>query len=150
MSKQRRRLLWVAGIGLGVFALAGWLFASGTWELLSGAVPPASQEQLADALARGALIVDVRMDSEVNKEGALLVPGATHISLLRLPGELEGLPRDRPIVPFCVTGGRAGHAAYLLRKRGFEALNGGGVADLRAIVKAVVRPPASSAPNSGA
>ena len=145
MSKQRRRLLWVTGIGLGVVSLAGWLYQSGTWELLSGSVPPASEEQLADALARDALIVDVRMNSEVQKEGALLVPGATHISLLTLPKELEGLPRDRPIIPYCVTGGRAGHAAHLLRERGFEALNGGGVADLRAIVEGAARSPGRAA-----
>ena len=95
------------------------------------------------------MIVDVRTDSEVRREGALLVPGATHISLLSLPKELEGLPRDRPIVPYCRSGGRAGHAAQMLRNHGFEAWNGGGVAELKAIVEATVRPPASSVPNPG-
>ena len=132
MSKKRKRYRLVAVLGVCV-ALAGWIYQSQVWEL-AGSTPIASQEQLRDALARGAVIVDVRMDSEVRKEGALLVPGATHISLLSLPKELDGLPRDRPIVPYCRSGGRAGHAAQMLRNHGFEAWNGGGVAELRAIV----------------
>ena len=132
MSKKRQRYRIVAVLGVCV-ALAGWIYQSRAWEL-AGSTPIASQEQLRDALARGALIVDVRTDSEVRKEGALLVPGATQISLLSLPKELESLPRNRPIVPYCRSGGRAGHAAKMLRNHGFEAFNGGGVADLRAFV----------------
>ena len=147
MSKKRKRYGLVAVLGVGV-ALAGWIYQSHVWEL-AGSTPIASQEELRAALARGAVIVDVRTDSEVQREGALLVPGATHSSLLSLPKELESLPRDRPIVPYCRSGGRAGHVAQMLRNHGFEALNGGGVAELKEIVEAIDRRPASSVPKSG-
>ena len=139
----------IASIVLIVVAVAAWLRQPRIGEL-SGSTAIASPEQLLDAVARGAVIVDVRTAAETGKEGALLVPGAVQIPLQSLPQELAGLPRDRPIVTYCAVGGRAGQAAHLLRERGFEALNGGGVGDLRALVEA--RTPAGAAgapPNAG-
>ena len=49
---------------------------------------------------------------------------------LRLLGEL---PRDRTIVTYCMTGGRAGKARDILERNGFKVVNGGGYETVRKI-----------------
>ncbi len=53
-------------------------------------------------------------------------PGATNIDLLVLNRHLAELPRDRTIVTYCKTGGRAGKARDILDRNGFTVINGGG------------------------
>ena len=45
--------------------------------------------------------------------------------MLVLGRHLDELPRDRTIVTYCKTGGRAGKARDILDKNGFTAINGG-------------------------
>jgi rhodanese-related sulfurtransferase len=120
---------------VGVVAFVAWRFSPEIHDAMLAKRPPASTAEIVAALERGALIVDVRMERETRKEDAVLVPGATNISLFGLKKRLDSLPRDRPIITYCVSGGRAGKAAEILRENGFEAISGGGVADLRAIVE---------------
>lgn len=121
---------------LSVAALIAWHYRAQVFDLIHGATPPpASAAELTAALERGAVILDVRMYVETRRDGADLIPGALNIPLQRLKGQLEQLPRDKPIVTFCVTGKRAGDAAELLRERGFEALSGGGIANVRQLVR---------------
>jgi phage shock protein E len=89
-------------------------------ELMNTKLPP---EEVAKLLKRGALLVDVRTKLEA-KMG--IAPGATHISLFTLKRHLDELPRDRDIVLYCGTGGRAGKAKQVLDAAGFKAFNGGG------------------------
>ncbi len=137
MSQKRRIALVATAVIVGVMAIVAWRFSPEIHDAMLAKRPPAPPGEIAAALERGALILDVRMERETRKEGADLVPGATNISLFGLGRRLDSLPRDRPIVTYCVTGGRAGKAAEILREHGFEALNGGGVADVRAILKRV-------------
>ena len=65
-------------------------------------LPP---EAVAKLIKKGAFVVDVRSKLEA-KRG--MAPGATNIPLLRLKSHLNELPRDRTIVTYCGTGGRAG------------------------------------------
>jgi rhodanese-related sulfurtransferase len=43
-----------------------------------------------------------------------------------LKSRLKELPRDRTIVTYCGTGGRAAKAKEILEANGFKAVNGGG------------------------
>ncbi len=122
---------------LGLVAATAWHYRPQILDLLCGTTPPAPTAEIADALARGALPLDVRMYVETRKKGAELVPGAKNVPLLRLTRMLDELPRDRTIVTFCVSGKRAGKAADMLNARGFKALSGGGIANVRAILKGV-------------
>lgn len=135
MSQKLKIALVVTLVVVGVVAIVAWRFSPEIHDAMLAKRPPASTAEIAAALERGALILDVRMERETRKEGAELVPGATNISLFGLERRLDSLPRDRPIVTFCVTGGRAGKAAEILREHGFEALSGGGVANVRAILE---------------
>lgn len=83
-------------------------------------LPP---EEVAKLIKKGAFLVDVRSKLEA-KLG--MAPGATNISLLRLKSRLNELPRDRTIVTYCGTGGRAAKAKDILEANGFKAANGGG------------------------
>jgi hydroxyacylglutathione hydrolase len=61
-------------------------------------------------------LLDVRSEEEW-KKGHL--PGALHIYLGDLPGQLDRIPKDRPVTTYCASGGRAMIAASILRKSGF-------------------------------
>jgi phage shock protein E len=135
VSQKLKKALVVTLVIVGVVAFLAWRFSPEIHDAMLAKRPPASTAEITAALERGALILDVRMERETREEGAELVPGAVNISLFSLEERLDSLPRDRPIVTYCVTGGRAGKAAELLREHGFEALSGGGIADVRAIVE---------------
>jgi phage shock protein E len=135
MSQKFKKAFTVVLVVVGVLAFVLWRFSPEIHDAMLAKRPPASKEVVTAAIERGALILDVRMEHETLEEGAELVPGAMNISIFSLEDRLDSLPRDRPIVTYCVTGGRAGKAAELLREHGFEAISGGGVADLRAIVE---------------
>jgi rhodanese-related sulfurtransferase len=69
-------------------------------------------------------VIDVREDHEWS---AGHIDGARHIPLGRLNVELEGIPKDRPVVAVCRTGPRSERAARLLKDAGYSAdfLTGG-------------------------
>jgi phage shock protein E len=92
-------------------------------------LPP---EEVAKLLKNGASLVDVRSKLETKLRS---VPGATNIPLMRLKKHLNELPRDRTLVLYCGTGGRAGKAKEILDANGFKAVNGGGY---KAILKILV------------
>jgi adenylyltransferase/sulfurtransferase len=65
-------------------------------------------------------LIDVRESSEhamSRIEGAVLIPLAT------LPGQLDLVPDDRPVVVHCKSGVRSAHAVAFLRSRGYDAHN---------------------------
>ena len=96
-------------------------------------LPP---EEVAKLIKEGAFLVDVRSKLEARRG---MAPGATNIPLLTLKRHLDELPRDRNIVLYCGTGGRAGKAKEVLEAKGFKAFNGGGYKDVLKIV-ATLRP----------
>ena len=89
------------------------------------------RSEVAKLIRNGAYILDVRMAFEAKKG---IAPGATNISLLELNRRLGELPRDRTIVTYCQTGGRAGKARDILERNGFKVVNGGGYETIRKIV----------------
>ena len=83
-------------------------------------LPP---EEVAKLLKKGAVLVDVRSRLEA-KLG--MAPGAINIPLLRIKSHLKELPKDRTLVLYCGTGGRAAKAKETLEANGYKAVNGGG------------------------
>lgn len=79
-------------------------------------------------IGREPTVLDVRSPDEV---AAGHVPGAVNIPVGEVEGRLGELPRDRPVVTYCLMkhpgASRGARAAELLQARGFEAraLNGG-------------------------
>jgi rhodanese-related sulfurtransferase len=98
-----------------------------SWHQMSGPVPEASREELAEMLKKGEVqILDVRTKAEFamgHVEGALNVP------IAKLDDEIERLPLDpdRPIVTICLTAHRSIAATRLLQRHGYEVsqLEGG-------------------------
>jgi hydroxyacylglutathione hydrolase len=80
-------------------------------------VPEVSPQQLEELIRLDAVeLIDVRNSSEWN-EGH--IPGSRNFPLGRLPEQLDQVPRDRPLVVFCESGGRAGVAIGVLQANGF-------------------------------
>ena len=67
-------------------------------------------------LPAGTVVLDVRNDGEL---GEGMIPGSRHAILGGLPGLVEELPRETPIVTVCAGGYRASLAASLLQADGF-------------------------------
>jgi len=63
-------------------------------------------------------VVDVREPGEWNGELGR-IPGARHLPLGELRARLGELPRDRPIVAVCRSGGRSAEASLILEQAGF-------------------------------
>ncbi len=83
--------------------------------------PALSRSEVVRLLALGEYtVLDVRPGLEY-ESGHL--PGALSISLEALPGRLDDVPRDRPVVAYCRGAfcHSADEAVALLRERGFEA-----------------------------
>ncbi|WP_257346682.1 MBL fold metallo-hydrolase [Pseudalkalibacillus decolorationis] len=62
-------------------------------------------------------VLDVRYESEWN-DGH--IPEAKHIMLGYLPGRVQEISRDKPILVYCKTGRRSAVAASILHANGFE------------------------------
>lgn len=76
----------------------------------------------------GASIVDVRTPEEFRGGG---YPGAVNIPLQVLAARLGEIPKDRPVVLYCASGGRSALAARQLQKAGFpDVTNAGGLGDM--------------------
>ncbi len=70
----------------------------------------------------GAVLLDVRTPEEYASGH---VPGSRNIPLDRV-GSAE-LDRDAPLFVYCRSGGRSGQACAILTRRGFAAVNIGGI-----------------------
>lgn len=78
----------------------------------------------------GAALLDVRTPEEY-RDGH--VPGAVNLPLDRLA---EGeLPQGRPIFAYCLSGARSARACAWLKRRGYEAVNLGGIGGYRGVLE---------------
>ncbi len=66
------------------------------------------------------LTLDVREDKELNDSG--VINGARHITLGQLPDKMAELGKfkQQPVLVYCRSGSRSGHACQILTKAGFE------------------------------
>jgi rhodanese-related sulfurtransferase len=77
-------------------------------------------DQLAAALDRGAVVVDVREPVEF-RDGHL--PGAVNIPMGQLTRRLDELDRARPVYVVCASGNRSGAMVDVLTAAGYDATN---------------------------
>ena len=104
-----------------------------------GTIGKTTTAELAPRLSRGEVtVIDVRNRSEWE---AGHIPGAIHIPVGHLVERLGEIPRDKPIVVQCQSGGRSAIAASWLHKLGVtEASNlAGGIVGWRQAGNEVVR-----------
>lgn len=66
------------------------------------------------------LLIDVREPSEHAQES---IEGARLIPLRQIQTHVKSLPRDRPVVVHCKSGGRSAIAVAILRVQGIDARN---------------------------
>ncbi|WP_298342302.1 rhodanese-like domain-containing protein [uncultured Algibacter sp.] len=85
--------------------------------------------QIKEFIDRGAVIVDVRTEREWN-EG--YIPNAIHLPLSELKNNIEEIKKtNKPVIAYCKSGVRSARATKLLKFYKIEAINGGGMADLK-------------------
>lgn len=85
--------------------------------LLHPEVEDFSPDQAREQVERGALLVDVREQSEWD---AGHMPGAALIPMGDIPAHLADLPRDQRIIFTCRSGNRSGHIKdYLIDEHGY-------------------------------
>ena len=80
----------------------------------------ASAEQARQLQQQGAILLDVREDTEWRAGHA---PGARHIPLSLLPARMKDLPARRTVITVCRSGHRSARAAALLAREGREVVN---------------------------
>ena len=106
-------------------------------EAANAAVPKISPDKAREIIANGhALVVDVRDTAEVQASGK--IAGAVHVSrgLLEfradpdLPSHDPNFAKDKDVIVYCASGGRAALAGKLLKDLGYERVyNLGGFKD---------------------
>ena len=106
-------------------------------EAANAAVPRITPAQAREMIAQGnALVVDVRESQEVENSGK--AAGAVHVSrgLLEFradpdsPSHDKNFARDKNVILYCASGGRAALAGKLLKDMGYEHVyNLGGFKD---------------------
>jgi rhodanese-related sulfurtransferase len=77
-------------------------------------------DQLADALAAGARVIDVRETDEYT-DGH--VPGAIHIALGTVPDRVDAFAGEPTPYVVCKSGGRSMRACEFLAEQGVTAIN---------------------------
>jgi len=76
--------------------------------------------ELADRLASGARVIDVREPDEYTGGH---VPGALSIPLATVPDHLDEFRGDEPVYVICQSGGRSRRAAEFVTEHGIDAVN---------------------------
>jgi rhodanese-related sulfurtransferase len=76
------------------------------------------------AVASGASLVDVRTPEEY---AAKHVEGAKNIPVDDIDTRLAELPKNKPVVVYCHSGGRSAVAAKVLRGAGYDVIDIGGM-----------------------
>lgn len=88
--------------------------------VLSGRTPTVQWHELEARVAAGAVILDVRTESE-NADGS--IPAALHIPVDSLRERLDDIPNGREIIVHCKVGQRGHTATQILRAHGINAIN---------------------------
>lgn len=87
------------------------------------------RQQIPELLRSGARIVDVRSPQEFASGH---VEGSLNIPLSEIEAKSKGiLDPQKPVIVCCASGTRSGMAATILRRNGFQVVNGGSWYSLR-------------------
>ena len=84
------------------------------------AISEISVDELAEQLATGSRLIDVREPDEFD-EGH--VPGAVHIPLATVPDNVERFRGEGPTFVICRSGGRSLRACEFVAQRGVDVVN---------------------------
>jgi rhodanese-related sulfurtransferase len=88
--------------------------------------------KIQEYLNRDALILDVRTQQEWNEAH---IANAMHIPLADLKNHIEDIKKlNKPVIAHCKSGVRSARATKLLKFYNIEAVNGGGLADLKLFI----------------
>lgn len=91
-----------------------------------------NSNKIKEFLKRDAVILDVRTKREWD-EGH--ITNAIHIPLSDLKAHIEEIKRlKKPVIAHCKSGVRSARATKLLKFYKIEAINGGGLADLKLLI----------------
>lgn len=82
--------------------------------------PEVGLDELAEALARGAVLIDVRMPEEYED---MHVPGAIHMPLSELSARSNEIPRNERVYVICASGGRSLAAVGALNRGGWDTVS---------------------------
>lgn len=105
-------------------------------EAANQVVPHISADEAKQKIANGALVVDVRDAAEVTSSGK--VAGAVHVPRGMVefradpdtPYYDENFVKDKPVILYCASGGRAALSGRALKEMGYdEVYNMGGFTD---------------------
>lgn len=88
--------------------------------VITGRTPTVQWHELDSRVAQGAIIVDVRTESE-NAAGS--VPGAMLVPVDSLRSRVGEIPTDREVIVHCKVGQRGHTATQVLRAHGINAVN---------------------------
>jgi rhodanese-related sulfurtransferase len=77
-------------------------------------------DELAEALAAGARLVDVR---ELDEYVGGHVAGAVHVPLATVPDRIEAFVGDGPCYVICALGGRSARACQFLAQHDIDTIN---------------------------
>lgn len=94
-------------------AMALSLWACGSPPSAEAAVAPSEAHRLVEG---GATLLDVRTPAEY---AGGHIEGAVNVPVDQVAARLSEIPRDRPVVVYCLSGGRSAHAASTLREAGY-------------------------------
>jgi rhodanese-related sulfurtransferase len=87
---------------------------------LNGSLKTVQWHEVADLVAQGAVLVDVRSQWETSRG---MIPGAVAIPLNSLRERLADLPKDQRVILYCRVGQTAHTGTLLLRNLGIDAFN---------------------------
>lgn len=91
-------------------------------------IDPATAAKLLEA--GNCLFLDVREPGEWEQGH---IPGATHAPLSRFAAEIVKLPRNKPVVVYCLSGARSARAAAIMAEHGITHVRNlaGGIGNWR-------------------
>lgn len=88
-----------------------------------------STDNVAEYIEKGAVILDVRTKNEF--QGGH-IKNAKHIPLQELGSRFNEVKKlNKPVIAYCASGMRSGSAASILKSKGVDAINGGGISRLQ-------------------
>lgn len=94
-----------------------------------------NKQKIETFIKRDAIILDVRTILEYNEAH---IENAVHIPLSQLKHHLHDIKKfNKPIIAHCKSGVRSAKAVKILKIAKLEAVNGGGIADLKYFISNV-------------
>jgi phage shock protein E len=89
-----------------------------------------STNQISEYIDRNAVFLDVRTDAEYRSNH---IDRAVHIPVQELEYRVDEIIKlKKPVIVYCASGMRSAKAASFLKSSGVDAINGGGMAQVKA------------------